>query len=91
MTDEEKLKAFQIIHDYSFGGYAKYNPELIEFMKDFYQLTKIPTDFVYTGKLLFAIFDLLKKGFFQTADDILIIHSGGLQGNKSLAKDLLIF
>ncbi len=91
LTDEEKTKDFQIIHDYSFGGYAKKNDELIEFMNEFYRQTKIPTDFVYTGKLLFAIFDLLKKNIFKSDDDILIIHSGGLQGNSSLAKDLLIF
>ena len=91
LTDEEKTKDFQIIHDYSFGGYAKKNDDLIEFMNEFYRQSKIPSDFVYTGKLLFAIFDLLKKDIFKSDDDILIIHSGGLQGNSSLAKDLLIF
>ncbi len=91
LTIDETQKMFQIIHDYSFGGYAKKNAELFAFMNDFYRQTSIPTDFVYTGKLCFAIFDLIKKGYFQNADDILIIHSGGLQGNRSLKKGVLIF
>ncbi len=91
LTIKETEKMFQIIHDYSFWGYAKKNAELFAFMNDFYRQTSIPTDFVYTGKLCFAIFDLIKKGYFQNADDILIIHSGGLQGNRSLKKGVLIF
>jgi 1-aminocyclopropane-1-carboxylate deaminase len=51
-------KDWQIIHDYHFGGYAKYKPELITFMNEFYGKTNIPSDFVYTGKLFFGIDDL---------------------------------
>ena len=78
-------------YDYHFGGYAKYDSALIHFMNDLFRLTKIPTDFVYTGKLAFAIFDLIKKDYFGPASKILLIHSGGLQGNASLQKGSLIF
>ena len=77
--------------DYHFGGYAKYDTALIDFMNDLFRLTNIPTDFVYTGKLAFAIFDLIKKDYFVPASKILLIHSGGLQGNASLQKGSLIF
>jgi len=77
--------------DYHFGGYAKYNLALINFMNDFFRLTNIPTDFVYTGKLVFALFDLIEKGNFPPGSKILMIHSGGLQGNASLQKGSLIF
>ena len=82
---------FQLIHDYHFGGYAKYTTELISFMNSFYQETGIPADFVYTGKLFFAVTDLIKKGIIPSGSRVLAIHSGGLQGNLSLKKGSLIF
>lgn len=84
-------KKFHIIHDYHFGGYAKYNTRLLEFMNEFYRDTAIPSDFVYTGKLFFAITDLIQNNFFTPGSRILMIHSGGLQGNASLRKGTLIF
>lgn len=77
--------------NYHFGGYAKYTSELLLFMNEFYKQTGIPTDFVYTGKLAFAIYDLIKKDQFTANSRILMIHSGGLQGNASLQKGSLIF
>ena len=82
---------FQIYHDYHFGGYAKYNDELITFMNLLYKQTGIPTDFVYTGKLFYAVNDMVEKGVFPAGSNILVIHSGGLQGNESLGKGTLIF
>jgi 1-aminocyclopropane-1-carboxylate deaminase len=86
-----KERNFTIIHDYHFGGYAKHKRELIEFMNTFYQQTTIPSDFVYTGKLFYAIHDLINKNFFPPGSKLLLIHSGGLQGNASLSKGTLIF
>ena len=82
---------FSIIYDYHFGGYAKYNRELIQFMNDLYARYNIPTDFVYTGKLFYAIWDLVKKSYFRSGSRILLIHSGGLQGNCSLPAGTLLF
>lgn len=84
-------KEFHLIHDYHFGGYAKYNLQLIAFMNEWYRTTGIPSDFVYTGKLFFAVNDLVQKNYFPLHSKILIIHSGGLQGNRSLPKGTLIF
>jgi 1-aminocyclopropane-1-carboxylate deaminase/D-cysteine desulfhydrase-like pyridoxal-dependent ACC family enzyme len=82
---------FKILWDYHFGGYAKHPPELLDFMNHFYQISGIPTDMVYTAKLMFAIKQLLEKGHINGEDRILAIHSGGLQGNRSLKKGQLIF
>lgn len=87
----EKMAYCQILADYHFGGYAKKNNQLIDFINDFYQKTNIPTDFVYTGKLTYALTDLVKKDFFPSGSKILLIHSGGLQGNLSLDKSVLNF
>ena len=86
-----KKQNFKILHDYHFGGYAKCSAELIQFMNDFFRQTAIPSDFVYTGKAFFAVMDLLEKRFFPAGSKILLVHTGGLQGNRSLSKGTLIF
>jgi 1-aminocyclopropane-1-carboxylate deaminase len=80
-----------VIHDYHCGGYAKHSPALLNFMNEFYKETTIPSDFVYTGKLFYCINDLVGKSFFKPRSNLLLIHSGGLQGNSSLCKGTLIF
>ncbi len=86
-----KYHLWKIIHEYHFGGYAKHSAALIEFMNDFYKQTSIPTDFVYTGKLFFAVSELIKDNFFPAGSKLLVVHSGGLQGNRSLEKGTLIY
>ncbi|TCK85342.1 1-aminocyclopropane-1-carboxylate deaminase/D-cysteine desulfhydrase [Albibacterium bauzanense] len=66
--------------DYHFGGYAKTKPELIEFIKNFCKDTGILIEPVYTGKLFFAVMDLISKNHFKKGEHILILHSGGLTG-----------
>ena len=60
-------------------------------MNAFYRQTGVPTDFVYTGKLFYAVTDLLEKNYFPPGSKILVIHSGGLQGNDSLKEGTLLF
>ena len=66
--------------DYHFGGYGKISEELIQFLNQFYQQTNIPLDPIYTGKMMFGIFDLIQNGYFPPNSKILAIHTGGLQG-----------
>ena len=84
-------KKYTVIGDYHFSGYAKKNAELISFMNSFYSSNNIPLDFVYTGKMMFGVCDLIKKKYFPESSNILCIHTGGLQGNKSLPKGMLNF
>lgn len=69
-----------LITDYHFGGYAKITTELICFINQFKEDYGIPLDPVYTGKLMFGVMDLLKKGYFPEHSKIMVIHTGGLQG-----------
>jgi 1-aminocyclopropane-1-carboxylate deaminase len=82
---------WEVINDFHFGGFAKHTPELIQFMNHFYTHTKIPSDIVYTSKMFYAIQSLIKTNYFTKNDKILAIHTGGLQGNKSLTESTLIF
>jgi 1-aminocyclopropane-1-carboxylate deaminase len=71
---------WELIHDYHFGGYGKINEELIRFMNWFYAITNIPLDPVYTGKMMYGLFDLINKGYFSHGAKILAVHTGGIQG-----------
>ena len=75
---------WQLVTNYHFDGYAKVAKELIDFINKFKENTNIPLDPVYTGKMMFGIFDLIDKGFFPIGSKILAIHTGGLQGIEGM-------
>lgn len=79
---------WELNHSYHFGGYAKINRELVEFMNDFFAQTNVLLDPVYTGKMIYGIYDLIEKGYFTTNSKILAIHTGGLQGNEGMNQKL---
>lgn len=87
----QNMGRFQFLSDYHFGGFAKHPDQLLAFMRDFWIRESIPTDIVYTSKLFYAMTDLVQKDFFKKGDRVLVIHSGGLQGNRSLPKNTLPF
>ena len=60
-------------------------------MNQLWETEKIPSDIVYTGKLLMAVESLLKENYFKAGTKLLVIHSGGLQGNRSLPSGTLLF
>ena len=72
---EEKLNSVELILDYHFGGFGKIKPELIKFIDWIYTETGIRFDLLYNGKMLFAIYDLCKRGFFKSGQNIMIIHN----------------
>lgn len=78
---------WKITDHYCFGGYAKTTPELFTFIDNFEQNHQIPLEQIYTGKMLFGLFDLIKKNDFAENTRILVIHSGGLQGRKIPCSD----
>jgi 1-aminocyclopropane-1-carboxylate deaminase len=69
-----------LLTDYHFGGYAKFNDELIDFMQTMREEHNLPLDQVYTAKLMYAVVSEVKKGKFPRGTTILAIHTGGLQG-----------
>ncbi|HPA35155.1 MAG TPA: pyridoxal-phosphate dependent enzyme [Chitinophagales bacterium] len=69
----------QLMTDYHFGGYAKTTPELIQFIHTFYQEQQVLLDYVYTGKMMYGIFDLIQRGWFPEGSVIIAVHTGGVQ------------
>ncbi|KJD32610.1 1-aminocyclopropane-1-carboxylate deaminase [Tamlana nanhaiensis] len=84
---------WKLITDYHFGGYAKINQALIGFINSFKIENDIPLDPVYTGKMMYGIYNLIENGYFSKGSKILAIHTGGLQGitgmNATLKKKKL--
>lgn len=66
--------------DYHFGGYGKYTAELLQFIADFENRYNIPLEHVYTGKMFYGLFDLIKRGYFAKGTVLMAVHTGGLQG-----------
>ncbi len=87
----DKNRPYTLLHQFHQGGYAKTNPMMLDFMNRLWGAEKIPTDIVYTSKLLFGVEQLIKENYFEKNDSILVIHSGGLQGNRSLPAGTLKF
>jgi len=83
---EKFLPQIDLKTEYHFGGYAKYKPELLDFMRFFYSETAIKTDPVYTGKLFYGLMDLIQKDYFPINSKIIVVHTGGLQGIDGFEK-----
>ena len=71
---------YQLHTDYHFGGYGKVADELIGFVKLFVASTGILIEPIYTGKMLYALYDLAEKKHFAPGSRILVIHTGGIWG-----------
>jgi 1-aminocyclopropane-1-carboxylate deaminase len=70
--------------DYHFGGYAKSAQELQSFIGRVEKLHQIIYEPVYTGKMMYGIYDLINKSYFKPGETIVAIHTGGLQGLEGL-------
>lgn len=73
---------WQILHDFHHGGYAKTSAELMDFVTDPQISPSIPLEPVYSGKLFFAARQLCEAGYFPVNSRILLLHTGGLQGQR---------
>lgn len=88
VSDTNRLSVSAGFH---FGGFARRNPELTTFMDNFYLQHQIPLDFVYTGKLMYGISEMIEHESFTDGSRILAFHTGGLQGNRSLPSNTLCY
>jgi len=85
------MNNLELLTEYHFGGYAKKNDSLVGFMNQCWKDFALPLDFIYTGKMLYAVFEEIKKGRFPAGSRVLCLHTGGLQGNKSLPAGSLLY
>jgi 1-aminocyclopropane-1-carboxylate deaminase len=76
---------WEILHEFHCGGFARASEELRAFIRAFEAVHGIPLEPVYTGKALFAIYQLLKRGSWRADKPVVMIHTGGLQGRRGYA------
>lgn len=79
---------WELISDFHFGGYAKVNDELLDFINEFKRRFDVNLEPIYTGKMFFGIFELMKNNYFPKGSRILAVHTGGLQGIDGMNKKL---
>ena len=78
-TNSNSNSNYIIHHQYTFEGFGKSNAALKAFCELLTQKTNILIEPVYTGKLFYAIFDMIAKAQFYPETKILAIHTGGCQ------------
>jgi len=83
-----KKQNWKLFSRYSCGGYAKISKKLIKFINEFNINCGVPLDVIYTGKMMMGLFDLVERDFFKPKSKILVVHTGGLQGNKGMNQRL---
>lgn len=81
----------EMLDTYHFGGYAKKSDSLLAFMNESWQQLSLPLDFVYTARSFYALKNEIMLDHFPKGSKILFIHSGGLQGNRSISKGVLLY
>lgn len=79
---QQSFNNWQLNTDYHFGGYAKVTEELIAFMQQFELRHQITLEPVYSAKMFYGLFELIKNDYFAPGSKILALHSGGLQGRR---------
>ena len=78
-ADKKYGEDWELIRDYHFGGYAKWNMQLVDFINRFKEINNIAIDTIYNGKMIFGLHDLIKNNYFYDSTSILVIHTGGTQ------------
>ncbi|MBV6826775.1 1-aminocyclopropane-1-carboxylate deaminase/D-cysteine desulfhydrase [Pseudomonas sp. PD9R] len=70
------------LFDASRGGFAKVDPQLLEFIEQTERGSGIPFEPLYTGKALLALKQQVEAGKFAQGTRLIFIHTGGLQGRR---------
>ena len=82
---EEAFSRLNVLNDYHFGGYGKYDDELLNFIREFYSRYNLKLDPIYTGKAMYGLMKELENVKWN-GKSVVFIHTGGLQGVESIEK-----
>jgi len=74
---------WKLLTQYHDGGYAKQSAKGKNFQHSFEKEFSILLDPVYTSKMVYAFYDQLKTGKIPKGSNIILLHTGGLQGRKT--------
>ncbi|MBV6645998.1 MAG: pyridoxal-phosphate dependent enzyme [Cyclobacteriaceae bacterium] len=71
---------YKVETQFHFGGYGKFDDTLIDFMGNFYHENNLVLEPIYTGKMFFGVWEMIKNEQIASGNKILMLHTGGLQG-----------
>lgn len=60
------------------GGYGKTSAELTSFIEAFEERTGIPLEPIYTGKMMWGLYQMIESGEIGRGAQIIALHTGGL-------------
>ncbi|TGE83127.1 1-aminocyclopropane-1-carboxylate deaminase [Pseudoalteromonas sp. KS88] len=81
---------WQLLCDYHDGGYGRFSQHLWQFCESMRTAHLLPLEPIYSGKMMYALWQLIEQGFFASGSKIVAIHTGGLQGLDGLRYRQLI-
>lgn len=84
-NDHKHHSPWELHYDFHHGGYAKTSGDLIGFVTWFQKVHLIPLEPIYSGKAMFALFELARRRYFPRGASILFLHTGGLQNPTQYA------
>ena len=67
---------WRIAHEYHFGGFARKNAELDDFITDFHARHGLALDRVYVAKMMYGIYALAQAGTFDPGSRIVAVITG---------------
>ena len=81
-TPKRRRRNWSIDYRFHCGGYAKCPAYLRDFMLLTEKKLGYPLEPVYSGKMLWAISQMLEAGEIGDEDKVVALHTGGLQGRR---------
>jgi 1-aminocyclopropane-1-carboxylate deaminase len=76
----EKQAHYEIIHPSQPLKFAEVTPKITDFIHEFAEKYGVALDWIYNGKMMFRIMELVRSGYFPSGSHIIAVHTGGLQG-----------
>lgn len=81
---------WQLLCDHHNGGYGKFSAELWQFCQTMNHEYQLPLEPIYSGKMMYALWQLIQQDYFPVGSEITAIHTGGMQGLDGLRYRQLI-
>ncbi|TAD93343.1 MAG: pyridoxal-phosphate dependent enzyme [Bacteroidetes bacterium] len=84
MAQQYPHRQFKILDHPNLGRFGKMPAYLPPLMNNWAETHHLHTDAVYTAKAFYLLQQMAEAGSFEAGTRLLLIHTGGLQGNRSL-------
>ncbi len=69
----------ELFSDYIFDKYAKKQQILDDFCNEFEKSHQIKIEPIYTGRMFYGLYELIKQKYFKSESTIVALHTGGIK------------